>query len=162
MFFTICFLSCFIVKLSCNIRNTSEEIKITSENSSTINVHENKLTKMNNNCILIVNGKELTNVVFNGDSFELPILLISQELGAEIKWEGSKRVIIYNYGKSVVLDALEVDFGLAVPPGSIGAIRRLEDNEIIIDDISARGIIKNLLNAEISYDVARGQFCVFR
>lgn len=148
IFFTMCIL---FNKQGGNNIKTTVAIEMTYDQMSTI-MQENNQNKMNDSYILIVNGKELIDIKFNGDNFELPILLISQELGAKVEWVDSQRVVISSDDKSVVLDISEKDFGLAVPPGAIGTVRKLDGDDIILDDVSARGIITNLLNAKISYD----------
>ncbi len=52
----------------------------------------------------------------------------------------------------MLLDSQKSDFGVPVPPGTTGAARRKYDGEIVIDAVSIKGLLFNLMGAEVSVD----------
>ncbi len=95
-------------------------------------------------CTLIVKGKDITNEAYvhiNDEKIsELPITAIMRELGATVQWK-DKEVIITYENNTTILDTEKSHFGIMLPPGSKGAIRKIINGEIILDASSAKQII---------------------
>ena len=106
---------------------------------------------------IVVNGKDLaTNHLCKYNSYsgeaEIPLLSVLRELGAEIKWQGKNKVkVIYN-DKTLELSPSKSNFGITVPPGTTGAVRRICGSELIVDDTSSRVIIKAIIDVTITMD----------
>lgn len=114
-----------------------------------------------NNCSLIINGAEVSSkyhawIDSDTGRVEVPVLKISAELGAKITWIDSNVVEISYMGKTECIDTLEEGFGIPLPPGAVGSVRQVIDEEIIIDLISIKGLFKNMMDAKISVDYDAG------
>lgn len=101
---------------------------------------------------LVINGKNITDdnyVNYNNeyDCFELPLIAILKELGAEIKWLDEKTVSIIIYDKTYVLNTEECSlteinstFNLfQIAPGDThGVFSKRVENEFVIDSDSLK------------------------
>ncbi len=111
-----------------------------------------------NNCRLIVNGKDITDecyVRFNQtrDIVELPLTAILKELGASVEWQDGVATITFSDGR-YIFDTTEEHFGVFPPPGSKYNLRKVVDNDIIMDYPSAHPVITYGMDAKIkiNYD----------
>lgn len=102
--------------------------------------------------VLKINNANICNIKFNGKSFEVPLLLISRTLGANIVWESKNKITVKYLDSSVEFDTTDSTLGILVPPGAEGVVRRVEKNELFFDDVSVRGYIRHFLKAEINID----------
>ncbi|MGN0448036.1 MAG: hypothetical protein ACI4GC_05765 [Acutalibacteraceae bacterium] len=112
--------------------------------------------KETNNCRLVVNGNDITDEVYvNIDTekgiSEVPLLAIVKELGANVYWENKNIVVIKHNDLSVSIDISEKDFGVTVPPGGIKS-RKIVNEDLIFDDASITGLLRNMFNAYIATD----------
>ncbi len=114
-----------------------------------------------NNCTLIVNGKEITEstyvrINYDDRNAELPVLAIFRELGADIKTVGKIVIIKYN-GEYRWLDTTQKNFGLLIPPGTVGGVRMLTEDDLIIEKDSFRYYFsKSFGGIEIKVDYENG------
>ena len=129
---------------------------------------------------LVINGKNITDdnyVNYNNeyDCFELPLIAILKELGAEIKWLDEKTVSIIIYDKTYVLNTEECSlteinstFNLfQIAPGDThGVFSKRVENEFVIDSDSLKLFFINELglrmrrysnNKEITIDALNGR-----
>lgn len=102
---------------------------------------------MNNNCTLVVNGRDITDGVYvylNTDNYdvEIPLTAVMKELGANVEWKDEHTVAIEHNGDEVVIDITEEAFGIPLPPGATHYARNIVDGEIIIDSTSVNGLIR--------------------
>ena len=106
------------------------------------------------NCRLIVNGKDITENNYvrinSAYSARIPLLITMKTLGADVTKEENIVTINHNE-KSVTLDISSFYLGILVPPGGEG-FREIINGDLIFDDASVRGLLKNMVNAEISID----------
>ncbi len=132
------------------------------------------------NIALVINGKNITDdnyVNYNNeyDCFELPLIAILKELGAEIKWLDEKTVSIIIYDKTYVLNTEECSlteinstFNLfQIAPGDThGVFSKRVENEFVIDSDSLKLFFINELglrmrrssnNKEITIDDLNGR-----
>lgn len=126
--------------------------------SNATSVEEN--TEMNP-CILIVNEKEMNSVglaLINKQYkyAEIPLIAVMHELGANIEWQNINTAVITYKEKTLTLDTQKQDFGLTIPPGTIKAVRKMVDGEVIVDTVSIAGIIKHMMEGKISIDYEKG------
>lgn len=103
---------------------------------------------------LIVNGKKLpknncVGIDTQSKNTVLPLLEVLKELGAEVRWRDTNVVVIEHRGTVVELNANKDDFGILIPPGTIGAVRRVVNAELIIDGDSVQSLLANIMEAEI-------------
>lgn len=110
-----------------------------------------------NNCSLFVEGKELSHLHYvrinhQDNNTEIPIIAVLEQLGASVLWKDKNEVTIEYNGNCTTIDTLEDDFGIPIPPGTTGAVRQIVNNEIIFDGWSVRGLLRNLMGAEIIVD----------
>ena len=106
---------------------------------------------------LLVNGNELSNcqsamIDSKTRNAEVPLLAVLRSLGADVTWEHNGYITVEHAGKTAMLDSQKNDFGVPVPPGTTGAVRRKYDGEIVIDVVSIKGLLFNLMGAEVSID----------
>ena len=114
-------------------------------------------TSAHNDCTLIVNGKIMTNSDFvaidvQNRNATIPLLAVFQELGAQILWENESVVSICFGDFTFTLDTSKEHFDLLIPPGTVGAVRQKRNQEIIIDTVSARGLLRSC-NVDIDVDI---------
>jgi hypothetical protein len=121
---------------------------------------------MDNNCKLIVKGKDITSgnhVSLNYENryAELPLTVVMKELGAKVEWQGQTTAKITFGGKDYTLDTIKgtlVEVGgtfnvLMVAPGTThGIFYQVIGEEFIIDSDSAKMLIINMMGAKISID----------
>lgn len=112
-----------------------------------------------NNCKLIVNGKDITDDVYvmidyDTETVELPFLAIIEELGAEVEWKNNDVVIVTYNGMSQEIDTKDSDFGIAFPPGGGNSkyVRKIVNEDLIIDHISVISALKFTFNASVTID----------
>ena len=102
---------------------------------------------LENYCILIVNGTELSGTYYvyyyeNTLDVEIPLIAVAKELGATVEWKNNT-IISFTYNdEEYLLDISEPSFGLPQPPGSTHYCRKITENDIIVDDTSVSGIIR--------------------
>jgi hypothetical protein len=113
--------------------------------------------KMDNNCKLIVRGKDMPSGIYVKINYErrdaeIPITAIMKELGAKVEWQDKTKVKIAFGDHDRILDTAQQDFGLPRPPGSTHYFRQVIGNEVIIDSTSATGLIVYWMGAKISID----------
>ena len=124
---------------------------------------ENEQTYKNGK--LFIDGKEIEyDCVINKETreAELPLLTIVNELGAETKWLSSTKVRISYDGDETELDTKEDMFGWYIPPGTIGAVRKVEQNEIIMDSTSVCALIVNWFHHTVDIDFEKNVINVVR
>lgn len=115
------------------------------------------------NCRLIVKGKDITagNYVylhektreFSVDA-DIPVTAILRELGATVEWQDGTKVVITHsafHNGQMILDTSIPDFGIFLPPGGTYSVRKIFNNEIVMDYCSAGGKIK-LLGVSFDFD----------
>ena len=106
---------------------------------------------------LVVNGRDITEdheikIYQPNGNAHIPLLAVAEALGARTHWRDAKVAVIEVDGGVYEIDTAEEWFGILIPPGAENAIREVADSEMIIDIYSLRGLLKNLLHAEISID----------
>lgn len=109
------------------------------------------------NCRLFVNGKDISDqhyakINHEENNAELPVLGVLVELGAEIKWQDVNVVEITHKGKTVCIDTQETEFGIPLPPGASGSVRQVINDELIIDYVSIKGLLQNMMDATVQID----------
>lgn len=112
-------------------------------------------------CQMFINGKDVSGQHYaridaDRKMCELSVLGISAELGAEIQWVGFNVVEISYMGAAVLIDTQKEEFGIPLPPGAVGSVRKVIDEEIIVDYISIKGLFENMMEAKISVDYDAG------
>lgn len=120
-----------------------------------------EVAEVENNCKLIVNGKDITEgnyvkIDYENQQAEIPVLAICRELGADIKWIGKIAIISYN-DKMQIVDTTVSDFGLLILPGSSKAVRKMSGGDAIIEDDSFSWyFIRGMMEVEyvIDYEAA--------
>ena len=107
---------------------------------------------------LIINGKDITedNPVYireyyTGRTEEIPLLAIVKELGAEVVWTDNATVTVNYEGQSITFDLTKDDFGYMCPIGGI-SIRKQVDDELYMEYVSVKNILKLRLDADITID----------
>lgn len=113
-------------------------------------------TQLQNNCRLIVKGKDITEgnyvrIIEEHQMAEIPLTAVMKELGAEVEWKGKKVTITHN-GYQRVIDTTQQAFGMPRPPCSAYCCRKMIDGEVVIDSVSAGGMIR-WMGAQISINV---------
>ncbi|MBQ7005444.1 MAG: hypothetical protein IJN68_03335 [Clostridia bacterium] len=114
-----------------------------------------------NNCTLIVNGKDISDstyvrINYEAENAELPVLAVFKELGADVKSVGKMVVIKYNNDYRW-FDTTQRDFGLPILPGTIGGTRLLTVDDLIIDTDSFRYYLaKGFGGIEVNVDYENG------
>lgn len=135
---------------------TSTPSTQTTTTSSTTSPTTRKVKEWQNNCRLIVNGKDITSenyvhLVEEYQEVEIPVTAVMKELGAEVEWKGKKVTITHN-GYQRVIDTTQQAFGMPRPPCSAYCCRKMIDGEVVIDSVSAGGMIR-WMGAQISINV---------
>ena len=124
---------------------------------------ENEQTYKNGK--LFIDGKEIEyDCVINKETreAELPLLTIVNELGAETEWLSSTKVRISYDDDETELDTKEDMFGWYIPPGTIGAVRKVEQNEIIMDSTSVCALIVYWFHHTVDIDFEKNVINVVR
>lgn len=108
-------------------------------------------------CTMIINGKEMAAsnyVVINSQSqsAQIPLLAVLSELGAEIFWQDKNIVEITFSNKTINLNKKEPTFGLLVPPGLVNSVRKVLNDEFIVDVVTAKSLLANFIGANITVD----------
>lgn len=139
-----------------------------TDNGSTASSTQNNTGEdnMNNDCKLIVKGKDITsgnyiNLNYEKRYAEIPLTAVMKELGAKVEWQSNTTAEITFGGKDYALDTtkgtLIEDGGtfniLTAAPGSThGIFYQVIGDEFIIDSDSAKMLIINMMGAKISID----------
>ena len=139
-----------------NSYSTLEDVNLqTSEDYSLSESKSEERNQMNTNGKLFIDGKEIEYVcVINKEKreAELPLLTIAEQLGADIEWLNDTKVCISYDGHKEELDTNEEGFGWYPPPGTIGAVRKVEEHEIIMDSTSVSALIGYWFHVAINVD----------
>ena len=137
--------------------STSQPTNNTSTASPTPTQSESKTNtgddKMDNNCKLIVKGKDITagnHVKLNYEKkyAELPLTAVIKELGAKVEWQSKTTAKITFGGKVYILDTTKKSlladgstFNLIIPaPGSTLYCQAI-DNEFILDSVNLKSVV---------------------
>ena len=83
---------------------------------------------------------------------ELPVLVIMEELGAEVVWENDTTVTIMYNDKQCKLDTSAKVFGVLIPPGTTCAVRKVVDKEIFMDGETLNVWVKGWFGVNIYTD----------
>jgi hypothetical protein len=123
----------------------------------------------NNNCRLIVNGRDITSetyvrINYEYQNAELPIIAILKEFGAEVEWKDQTIVNITYKGYDFVLDTVKGTFtqvgddlnAFEIPPGTKHAVSYRIGDEFVIDNNSSWDLIVNFMGAKIDIDYEAG------
>ncbi len=121
----------------------------------------------NNNCELIVNGRDITAEVYvnliesvvDGKTVldaEIPITAIVRECGGNVEWRGTEVILTYN-GNERVFDTAKQNFGfLSIPGFEQGVngllVRKVVDSEMVVDYATAVTNLRWWLNIMILPD----------
>ena len=143
-----------IVESSVESANSTNQ-ETTSRTTNMSEFESSEKQQMDKNGILFIDGKEIEYVcVFNKETreAELPLLTIVKELGAKVEWLNSTNVCISYDGNEIELDTEEDGFGIYPPPGTIGAVRKVEQNEIIMDSTSINALIVYWFHHKVDVD----------
>ena len=153
-------LSCLFISCSNNAaqNNTAANIMQTAPLSQgTFSVSTPR-----SNCMLIVNGKDITNgnyVRIDKEQTALPFTAIMEALGSRVTWLNQTTAIIIFRNKSYILntsDCTLVETGgktnfLSAPPGGIRHYK-MEGNEFILDYCTMAGAFQ-LMKAEVEIKI---------
>ena len=139
-----------------------------TDNGSTASSTQNNTGEdnMNNDCKLIVKGKDITsenyiNLNYEKHYAEIPLTAVMKELGAKVEWQSNTTAEITFDGKNYTLDTTKgtlIEEGssfnvLTVAPGSThGIFYQVIGDEFIIDSDSAKMLIINIMGAKINID----------
>ena len=138
-----------------NVLSTSTHMQTNTASEFTEALSESKHNSTGNNCTLIVNGKDLTSstyVYLHRDikEAELPLTVILQELGADLR-RLDDTIIVVKFGDSEQIIVISLfDFGLPQTPGSRLFVRKIVNNEVIMDKTSATIYIVHWMGAEMT------------
>ena len=149
--------SCSIKEHNHSINNTDTESDHSINDTDTETDHSKENDTLRNNCKLIVNGKDISDknyvrIDLQNREAELPLTAILKEFGAEINWKDSKTVEITYEEENLILGEGFEDLGLPIPPGTTNAVRKIIDNELIVDSTSAQDIFFYVFGAKINTD----------
>ncbi len=130
------------------------------ESSTGMDLEESESDKnkyKDNNCKLIVKGKDITTQCYvhideNNRGAEIPITAIAIELGAKVEWKDSSEVEIGYGERKISFDIAESHFGHVRMPGSKFYVRKVVGNEIVVDNETAQYRLSYLMNAMIEID----------
>lgn len=105
---------------------------------------------------IFVNGNDISNgrhIKFNATNEEIPLISVAEALGAKTERSEDNSVITITFaGKAPIkINTKRTDFGILLPPGTEEGVRRIEDDEIILDSESVR-IILNRIGAKYRVD----------
>ena len=112
---------------------------------------------MNSNYKLIIKGNYISSIYcscLNQEQMvvELPITTVMKELGIAVEWK-DKSIVTFSFNEDCyVLDTSKSDFGLPRPPGSKHYVREVIDGEVVVDHISALGLI-HWVGADININI---------
>ena len=109
------------------------------------------------NCRLVVNGKDISDGLHikmkaKYCNTEIPLLAVLKELGAQVQWKDSSVVTAQFKGSTFEIDTSKEYFGILIPPGTRQAVRKVVDQEIIIDSNSVESFLFSKTGAYISVD----------
>ena len=109
---------------------------VTTQTSAPENLGDDNV---NNKCRLIVKGKDITNnVYFQLDpvkkTVEIPLTAIVKELGGTVTWNDDNTVdVVYDTDRAFTFDLSEYDYGFLIPPGTVDAVRKVVEGDIIVE-----------------------------
>lgn len=141
-----------------NVLETEKFVKETLMENSVLDTNENTDKSESNlhDVCLYINDKAIVDqrIKMNSEynNAEIPLLYILSELGAEINWDTEFTVCVKYNDKELKIDTTNEWFGIMPPPGTEHAVRYIDDDELIVDIVSARGILKNMIGVKVYFD----------
>lgn len=169
-----CIILCMVSGCSKSISSSSQindsSTTLATDGVSTASPYQSEITsntgddKMNN-CILIVNGKDITSgnyVKLNQNYAELPFTAVMKALGAEVVWRNKTTAEITYDGKNYILkttDCSLIEVGgtmnvISTPPGAIRHYQVVVD-EFVLDNVTMKGafqLMETNLKINVNYE----------
>lgn len=138
---------------------TNPPITVTNSPVQTENPSNLEDGVMDNNCRLIVNGKDITNSAYvrmdvQARTIELPLTAVLKSLGAEVKYcdENTFEVTFGDFTDVIYLS--EFDYGLPIPPGTQNGVRKIVGGDFIVEyDTAYHYLVMGVgVTLNVSYD----------
>lgn len=133
-------------------------ILISCNNSSYVtNKTQKDGQKKEDGAVIIVNGKDITNgqyyrYKYANNQTEIPILSVMSELGGKVKWINQNKVKITYQNNKIIYNTRETHFNIFAPPGTTNMTRIVQQNELIVDYASIKGVLKEVFGATITFN----------
>lgn len=159
--YTFVFCAVFVLFLiGCNSKRTPDTYEGSgTETDSTCQIEDTVLDKENDmsKCRLFIYGKEidaenLARINYEEGNTEIPLLLIIREIGGQVHWNDNGVVTIEINKQKLELDVTKDDFNILIPPGTTGAVRKIVEDEIVIDGDSVRHFFRKTVGVDICVD----------